>query len=128
MQVVELVEVPEEPVLDDEARVSDLAGDVGVGDRRRLAFRYQLGEVARVDAGVAERIAVQVEVVGVAEAGDVGRGRRPLDRLPACRLLRPARASTGGLPSTVETLVGSYCSAEVSQGGSCSSRSIVIGA
>ena len=35
---------------------------------------------------------------------------------------------TVGLPSTVSTLVGSYCSAEVSQGGSCSSRTIVIGA
>ncbi len=59
----------------------DLTGDVGVGDRRRFAFRLQLCEVARVDAGVAKRIAVQVEVEGVAEPGDVGGGRRPLDRL-----------------------------------------------
>ena len=35
---------------------------------------------------------------------------------------------TVGLPSTVSTLVGWYCSALVSQGGSCCSRSIVIGA
>ena len=35
---------------------------------------------------------------------------------------------TVGLASIVSTLVGWYCSAEVSQGGSCSSRSIVIGA
>ena len=35
---------------------------------------------------------------------------------------------TVGLPSTVPTLVGSYCSALVSQGGFCCSRSIAIGA
>ena len=35
---------------------------------------------------------------------------------------------TVGLPSTVSTLVGWYCSADFSQGGSTCSRSIVIGA
>ena len=35
---------------------------------------------------------------------------------------------TVGLPSTVSTPVGWYCSAQVSQGGSCCSRSIAIGA
>jgi len=34
---------------------------------------------------------------------------------------------TVGLPSITSTLVGWYCSAEVSQGGSFCSRSIVIG-
>src|SRR5919197_4053926 len=35
---------------------------------------------------------------------------------------------TLGLPSTVSTLVGWYCSSLVSQGGSCCSRTITIGA
>lgn len=59
----------------------DLAGNVGIGGRWRLAFRLQLGEVARVDAGVAEWIARKVEVERVAESGDVGRRGRALDRL-----------------------------------------------
>ena len=78
VQVVELVEVPEEPVLQDEPGVVRFAGDVGVGDRRRLAFLQQLLEGAGVDAGVAERLAFEVEVLAVAQAGDVGGGRRLL--------------------------------------------------
>ena len=40
-----------------------------------------------------------------------------------------ARSSvTVGLPSTVSTLVGWYCSSVVSHGGSSSTRTIVIGA
>ncbi len=35
---------------------------------------------------------------------------------------------TVGLPSTVSTLVGSYCSASVSQGGLFCSRTFMIGA
>lgn len=80
VQVVELVEVPEEPVLDGESGAAGLAGDVGVGDRRRLAFALQLGEVPGVLAGIAERVAGDVEVVPVAEFGDVGRGRPPFQR------------------------------------------------
>ena len=44
VEVVELVEVPEEPVLEGEAGVVRFAGDVGVGDGRRLAFLDQLLE------------------------------------------------------------------------------------
>ena len=79
VEVVELVEVPEEPVLQDEPGVVRFAGDVGVDDRRRLAFLDQLLEGPGVDAGVAERLAFEVEVVAVGEAGDVGGGRRLLD-------------------------------------------------
>ena len=77
VEVVELVEVPEEPVLQDEAGVARFAGDVGVGGDRRPVFVLEPFEVPGVDAGVAERLAVEVEVVVLAETGDVGRGRRP---------------------------------------------------
>ena len=80
VQVVELVEVPEEPVLDGEPGPPGLAGDVGVGHRRGLAFALQLGEVAGVLAGVAERVARDVEVVAIAELGDVRRGRAAFQR------------------------------------------------
>ena len=40
VNVVELVEVPKKPVLHDKSRMADLAGDVGVGDGRRLAARF----------------------------------------------------------------------------------------
>ncbi len=76
VHVVELVEVPEEPVLDRQAGMADLMGDVRVGDRGSLAFALEPGEVPGVDAGVVQWIAGDVEVVLVAETGDVGRGRR----------------------------------------------------
>jgi hypothetical protein len=55
VEVVELVEVPEEPVLQGEAVVVRFAGDMGVGDRRCLFFQQQLLEVAGVDADVLDR-------------------------------------------------------------------------
>ena len=86
VEVVELVEVPVEPELEGKTVVVRFAGDVGIGDRRRLAFLQQLPEGAGVDAGVAEHLAFVVEVPAVAEAGDVGRGRRLLHRdQPAVR-------------------------------------------
>jgi hypothetical protein len=66
VEIVELVEVPEEPVLQSEAGVSGLAGDVGVSDRRRLTLLHQPREVLGVDAGIAQRVAMEVEVVVVA--------------------------------------------------------------
>src|SRR6185503_11222410 len=74
VQVVELVEVPEEPVLDDQAVGARLAGQPRVRDRRGLARLLERGEVARVAAVVADRVAGKVEVVGVVKAGDPGRG------------------------------------------------------
>jgi hypothetical protein len=79
VQVVELVEVPEEPVLDGEPGGSLLSRDVGVGDRGRLAFPFELGEVFGVVAGVAERVGGQVEVELFAEPSDVGGGRGAFD-------------------------------------------------
>jgi len=43
-----------------------------VGDGGRFAFAFQLGEVLGVFAGVAQRIARDVEVDAFAEPGDVG--------------------------------------------------------
>ena len=77
VDVVELVEVVEEPVLDDQARVARLGGDVRVGDRGRLALSPQCLEVRRVAAHFralnVEGIPRQVEVVVVAKTGDIRR-------------------------------------------------------
>ena len=93
-----------------------LAGDVGVGDRRRPAFALQLGEVPRVHAGVAERVARQVEMEPFAEPGDVGARSAPRLTTVSSPLASASVSVTSGLPSTVSTVVGSYCSPPVSQG------------
>ena len=122
MDVVELVEVVEEPVLHDQARVARLGGDVGVGDRGRLAVVPQRLEVLRVAAALGafdvERIARQVEVVVVTQPGDVRGSRARLDRdvLPVDVMDQLDR----GFPSTVSTVVGGlYCSSVVSQLSAC---------
>jgi hypothetical protein len=55
--------------------------DVGVGHDRRLARPLQGREAARVHARVAERAALQVQVVVGTEARDVLRRRRPAHHL-----------------------------------------------
>ncbi len=75
VHVVELVEVVVEPVLDDELLLAWHAADVGVGDRRRVAVGDQAGEVRRVGAPGAQRIAGEIEVPALPEPGEVGRGR-----------------------------------------------------
>ena len=73
VHVVELVEVPEEPVLQCDALHARLAQDVGV-DGRALAL-HQLTRGLFVRAAGVQRIARDVEVVGLAQAGDLTRGR-----------------------------------------------------
>src|SRR4051794_9472391 len=97
-----------------------------VGHRRRLALAHQLAEGACVDAGVAQHLAFEVEVIALAQGGDVSCSRRRL------HVFKPAVGSswlrvTVALPRTVPTLVGWYCSSEILQGGSVCSRSIAIG-
>ena len=84
MDIVELVEVVEEEVLDDQARVARLGGDVGIGDRGRPVGGPECLEVRRVAAHLralnVEGIPRQVEVVVVAETGYVSRRGALLDR------------------------------------------------
>ena len=90
VEIVELVEVPEEPELQNEARVAGLAGDVGVSDRRRPTLLHQPREVLGVDAGLAQRVTTEVEVVVVAQTRDVARG----GRLP--HILQPLAGNVPG--------------------------------
>ena len=103
--------------------MAGFAGDVGVGRGRRLAFLLQLGEVPGVDAGVAERVAGQVEVEAFAEPGDVGRGRAPFDERLPCRSASAWSASPPGCrapprPSSPRTARPSFRRAGVPARGS----------
>ena len=75
VQVVELVEVVEEPVLDHEPPGRRPATDVGVGERRGFSRRPEVGEVARVGAARLQRVPGEIEVVAPVQPGDVSGGR-----------------------------------------------------
>ncbi len=72
VQIVELVEVPEEPVLEGDSPLARFPRDVGVDANRDLAGTLQRIEILRVDAGVPERLPFEVDEVLFARSGDIG--------------------------------------------------------
>ena len=79
VHVVELVEVPVEPVLDDEPGLALLASDVRIGRRRGPAPLLQPREVGGIGAAGVQGRAGQVEEVVVPEPRDLRRRGRRLD-------------------------------------------------
>jgi hypothetical protein len=76
VQVVELVEPVEEPVLEHEACPAWLAHDARIGDRRRPPGVRQGGEVPRVPATGLYRIPGKIQIRARARSRDAGHARR----------------------------------------------------